>query len=453
MPEAARAPRVVTVSELTQRLRLALDGIFPRPLWVAGEISNWKRAASGHCYFTLKDEDAQLRCAMFQRAARTLVFTPADGMEVVVGAAVDVYPARGDLQLIVETMEPRGLGALRLAFEQLKSRLQAEGLFAADRKRPLPVCPRAIGIVTAATGAVIHDMRTTLARRWPAARLVLRPVRVQGEGAAAEIATAIGELCTLDAIEVLIVGRGGGSLEDLWAFNEEVVARAIATARVPVVSAVGHEVDFTIADFVADARAATPTAAAAMVCPDREEMALRVERLAAAARAGLVRHTSQARERLGRLERGLGDPRRRVRDLARRLDDLTARARGALARRVADERRGLAQLGARLERSGPAARVARERLAVGRLGERLATAVSARVARVRETLATRSATLVALSPLACLERGYAIVWYGEAGGAVVRDAAALAVGDPLAIRFARGAADVRVERRRGEDER
>src|SRR5262249_6355831 len=270
---------------------------------------------------------------------------------------------------------------------------------------------------------------------------------------AGEIAAAIHELCQLDAIEVLIVGRGGGSLEDLWAFNEEVVARAIAASRVPVVSAVGHEVDFTIADFVADARAATPTAAATLVCPDRAEVATRLEGLGAAARAALVREATRARERIHRLERGLGDPRRRVRDMARRLDDLTGRARGALARWMVGERRALADLAARLGRSGPAARLDRERRGLGRLGERLSSAVVVHLTRARELLAARSATLGALSPLACLDRGYAIVRRDDETEAVVREAGTLAVGDPLRILFARGEARARVERRDDGDER
>src|SRR5438128_1078598 len=261
-------------------------------------------------------------------------------------------------------MLPRGLGALTLAFEQLKVRLGAEGLFADARKRPLPRWPRAVGIVTALHGAAIHDMRTVLARRWPAAAVVLRPVRVQGRGAAREVAAGIEDLNRLADVDVVIIGRGGGSLEDLWAFNEEVVARAIAASTVPVVSAVGHEVDFTIADFVADARAPTPTAAAALVVPDRIDVAGALARAAAGLRGALARRVGQARERLVALDRRLGDPARRVHDLGQRIDDLAARVRRGLLRRLAWERREVTTLAARLARSGPAPGLprARERL-------------------------------------------------------------------------------------------
>jgi exodeoxyribonuclease VII large subunit len=446
------APRVLTVTQLVQRLREALDARFPAAVWVAGELSNVHRAASGHLYFTLKDDESQLAAVMFRSAAQLLLFRPTDGLEVLVAARPGVYAARGTLQLYVEAMEPRGQGALRLAFEQLKARLAAEGLFAAERKRPLPRFPATVGIVTALGGAAIHDLRTVLSRRWPAARVLVRPVRVQGQGAAAEIAAAIADLNQVPGVAVLIVGRGGGSLEDLWAFNEEAVARAIAASHVPVVSAVGHEVDFTIADFVADARAPTPTAAAALVVPDRVEVAATLARAAEGLRAGLLRQVGAARERLGRLERGLGDPRRRVRDLGLRLDDLAARARGALGRRVGWERRELATLRERLlGRASPGARLgaAGERIAQTRA--RLERALTLRMEQARGSLAAREAALAALSPLACLARGYAIVRRGGATGPVVRDAAVLAAGEPIAVTFARGRARARVEATERED--
>src|SRR5881296_4152097 len=323
MLRAGRAPHILSVSELAQLVRSALDaGV--GTVWVAGEISNLKRPASGHLYFTLKDDRTQLAAVMFRSAAQVLVFQPADGMDVVVRARADLYPARGALQLYVEAMEPRGLGALTLAFEQLKARLGAEGLFADARKRPLPRWPRAVGIVTALHGAAIHDMRTVLARRWPAAAVVLRPVRVQGRGAAREVAAGIEDLNRLADVDVVIIGRGGGSLEDLWAFNEEVVARAIAASTVPVVSAVGHEVDFTIADFVADVRAPTPTAAAALIVPDREEVAASLARAVPALESALRSRMARARERLGFLRRALGDPERRVAQLGVRIEDLAS---------------------------------------------------------------------------------------------------------------------------------
>src|SRR6184192_1787721 len=308
MLRAGRAPRILSVTELAQLLRGAIDaGV--GTVWVAGEISNLKRPASGHLYFTLKDDRTQLAAVMFRSAAQVLVFQPVDGMDVVVRARADLYPARGALQLYVEAMEPRGLGALTLAFEQLKARLGAEGLFADAGKRPLPRWPRAVGIVTALHGAAIHDMRTVLARRWPAAAVVLRPVRVQGRGAAREIAAGIEDLNRLADVDVVIIGRGGGSLEDLWAFNEEVVARAIAASKAPVVSAVGHEVDFTIADFVADLRAPTPSAAAELVVREKRAVVDALDAL---------------RERL---ERAATRP---LRDAERRVDELSLRLRRAM---------------------------------------------------------------------------------------------------------------------------
>src|SRR5207253_432423 len=378
MLRAEPAPRILTVTQLAALVREALEGGVGS-VWVAGEISNLRRAPSGHVYFTLKDEQSQLDAVLFRSGAQALAFRPADGMEVLVYGRVGLYPARGALQLYVDTMEPRGLGALQLAFEQLKARLGAEGLFAAGRKRPLPRFPRAVGIVTALGGAVIHDMRTVLRRRWPACRIVVRPVRVQGAGAGREVAAGIEDLNRLGGLDVLIVGRGGGSLEDLWAFNEEVAARAIAASALPVVSAVGHEVDFTIADFVADARAPTPTAAAALVVPDREEVT-----------AGLVR--------------------------------AEAALRRALARRVA---------------------AARQRMAAA--GERLRFALAGRVRHARGTVEQAAGRLDALSPLACLERGYAIVRRGDSTGPVVRDADTLAAGDAVALVFARGRARARIE--------
>jgi len=380
---------------------------------------------------------------IFRSAAQVLPFKPADGMEVVVHARVDVYPARGQLQLYVEAMEPRGLGALQLAFEQLKVRLGAEGLFAAERKRPLPRWPRCVGIVTAVQGAAIHDMRTVLRRRWPIARVVVRPVRVQGAGAAREVAIGIADLNHLGGIDVMIVGRGGGSLEDLWAFNEEIVARAIVASRIPVVSAVGHEVDFTIADFVADARAPTPSAAEALVAPDWHEVDATLTRADGALRSALTRRVRGVHERVTALAQGLGDPRRRLAEASLNLDELSIRARRGLERRVLWERRELTTLAARLGRTGPRLRGAAERVAT--LGERLRFALAVRVRHARAGLEQGASKLDALSPLACLARGYSIVRRGGAHGPVVRDSASLVAGDAVALLFARGRARARIE--------
>ena len=288
-------------------------------------------------------------------------------------------------------------------------------------------------------------MRTVLRRRWPACRIVVRPVRVQGAGAGREVAAGIEDLNRLGGLDVLIIGRGGGSLEDLWAFNEEIAARAIAASAIPVVSAVGHEVDFTIADFVADARAPTPTAAASLVVPDREEVAAGLARAEAALRRALARRVAAARERVAGLERALGDPARRVRDLGQRIDDLAARVRRGLLRRLAWERREVMTLATRLARSGPAPGLPRARERMAAAGERLRFALAVRVRHARGTVEQAAGRLDALSPLACLERGYAIVRRGDSTGPVVRDADALAAGDAVALVFARGRARARIE--------
>jgi exodeoxyribonuclease VII large subunit len=443
MLRAGPAPRILTVSELAGRVRETLEGRIGT-VWVAGEISNCRPQPSGHLYFTLKDDRAQLTAVMFRSTAQVLVFRPADGMEVVVHARVSCYPARGALQLYVESMEPRGRGALQLAFEQLKAKLEAEGLFAPERKRPLPPFPRMVGIVTALHGAAVQDMRTVLRRRWPLCRVIVRPVRVQGTGAAREIAAGIGDLDRL-GVDVLIVGRGGGSLEDLWAFNEEVVARAIAGSRAPVVSAVGHQVDFTIADFVADARAPTPSAAAVLVVPDRGEVIASLMRAEEALHVAVGRRFRAVRNHLVSLRRALGAPERRVRDVAQRLDDLGARARRALVRRVAWDRRELVGLADRLARSGPRPGVERAATRLETAASRLRFTVALRVRHARGEVERVAGRLEALSPLACLARGYAIVRREDDNGPVLTDAADLAPGEALALRFARGRARARVE--------
>jgi len=388
---------LLTVSQLNQRVRDVLDTGLDE-CWVVGELSNFRVPPSGHFYFSLKDMRSQIAAVMFRSANQLLAFRPEDGMEVIVRGRVGVYEVRGDLQLYVEAMEPRGVGGLQLALEQLKKRLAAEGLFAETRKRSLPFLPRAVGIVTALNGAAIHDLLVVLRARMPSLRIVVRPVRVQGKEAPPDIVQAISEVCRVPEVDVLIVGRGGGSLEDLWAFNDERVARAIAASRVPVVSAVGHEIDVTIADLVADRRAPTPTAAAAMVVPDHRELVAWLERLTVGLRTGVLRQITRQRERLGTHARHLRDPRQVLKALQLRVDELSERALRAMTTRV---------------------RSARQQLRGG--AERLQ----------------------ALSPLAVLERGYSIA--RAADGTVIRDADSLKIGDPLRLTFAHGAAAVRVE--------
>ena len=439
-----RSTRVLSVSELAARIGGTLDSEIGS-VWVTGELSGLRRAGPGHLWFCLKDDRAQIDAVMYRTPASRLVFTPVDGTEVVVFGKITIWEKRGRLQFSVYHMEPLGLGALRLAFDQLKARLLAEGLFDEARKRPLPRAPRTIGIVTALQGAVVHDMLRVLRDRWPAARVVVRPARVQGPGAALDVAAGIADVQQVADLDVVIVGRGGGSLEDLWAFNEEPVARAIAACRVPVVSAVGHEVDFTIADFAADVRAPTPTAAAALVVPDRREMASHVAHTIERLRGGLQRQLRVTGTRIDGLARRLGDPRRRVAGMARTIDELEMRSRRALVRRVVWDRRDLGRLAAELARHGPRALLAAERARVTRAADRLRRTIERRLHGARADLERETVRLDAFSPLACLERGYAIVRRDDPSAAVVRDASTLAPGDGVRIVLARGRARAHID--------
>jgi exodeoxyribonuclease VII large subunit len=339
MPEQMRldlagARKVYTVSQVNEQIHELLEASFPE-LWVEGELSNCRAYPSGHTYMTLKDEGAQIAAVLFKGAAFGLKFKPADGLKVLVRARVSSYVKRGDVQLIVSSMEPREKGALQLAFEQLKARLAAEGLFAEERKKPLPPYPRRAGIITSSQGAAVHDMITVLSRRWPALEILLYPVKVQGEGAAAEIARAVADFnALLPDTDVLLVGRGGGSIEDLWAFNEEPVARAIAASRIPVISCVGHETDFTIADFAADVRAPTPSAAAELAVPDQAAVLAGLadcRRRLTSSIVELVRGL-EARLDFARRHPFLQSPHRMYEERSKRVDELSGRLPEALRR-------------------------------------------------------------------------------------------------------------------------
>ncbi len=424
--------RVYTVSELTARIHQILDQHVP-PVWVEGEISNLRAPGSGHVYFTLKDDGAQLRAVLFRTRLRRIRFEPADGLHVLAFGTLEVYMQRGEYQLVVELLEPKGLGALQLALEQRKARLAAEGLFDSDRKRPLPRFPRRIGIVTSPSGAVIRDMLRVIGRRFGQLHVVIRPVRVQGDGAALEIAEALADLNALGDVEVIIVGRGGGSLEDLWAFNEEIVARAIAASKAPVVSAVGHEADVTIADFVADLRAPTPSAAAELVVPDRAAVIETLRDLDHRLGRGLARQLGTHRERL-RLtveRRVLTDPARLLRESHRRLDALDGRLRSAVAARHRESRHELALLHHRLSGLSPVVRLANDAARRAHLAARLGAAARRSIDRSRHQLSLAAGRLDSLSPLAVLERGYSLT--RTPSGAIVRSARDVAVGDDVRV--------------------
>ncbi|MEK7727683.1 MAG: exodeoxyribonuclease VII large subunit [candidate division KSB1 bacterium] len=349
-PNRTNAREVFTVSAITLQIKALLEETLA-PFWMTGEISNFKRHSSGHFYFSLKDEGAQIPCTMWAGRNRSLTFAPQDGMQVLVQGQVTVYEKRGSYQLDVWQMQPAGIGALQQTFEQLKQRLQREGLFDAESKVPLPRFPQRVGLVTSPTGAAIRDLVSVLRRRWPSMQIVLRPVRVQGSGAAAEIATAIAEFNDYRNVELLIIGRGGGSLEDLWPFNEEIVARAIYNSKLPIVSAVGHEIDFSISDFVADVRAATPSVAAEMVAPDAG--AIRELVLAHLRRAylHLSRRTQLYRERLRRVasSHGLRQPLNVVHQRTQELDELFRRLTFTMQRRGEKNKLALESLSQRLQ--------------------------------------------------------------------------------------------------------
>ena len=448
-PEPVPAPvvrRVLTVSELTGRIRTLLEETFAE-VWVEGELSNCKLCNTGHLYFTLKDRGAQIKGVMFRSAYRYLRFKPEDGLRVVARGRVSLYDPKGEYQIVCEHLEPEGLGALQLAFDQLKQRLAAEGLFDARRKRPLPSLPRKIGVVTSLDGAAIRDIIKVLRGRYANAHIIIRPARVQGEGSAMDVAKAVRAIGRVTGVDVVIVGRGGGSIEDLWTFNQEVVARAIAGCPVPTISAVGHETDVTIADFVADMRAPTPSAAAEMVVARKDDFCARIDRLAhrvASAMAGRIRRLDSRLHAVEARPGYAGFPGRvvlRARHAAELTHALRRAGRASFARRerayqslrlkleTLDLRRRLGQVRTRL--------VAAE----GRLGTAVARGVHGADARLRGA----AARLDSLSPLGVLARGYAVCWNAD-HTAIVRDAQSVAPGDRVRVTLQRGELDCEVIR-------
>jgi exodeoxyribonuclease VII large subunit len=399
---APAAPQVLSVAELTAQIKDLLETTF-ESVWVAGEVSNLSRPHSGHCYLTLKDEQAQLRCAVWRNTLNRLRFDLHDGLEVVCRGRIDVYAPRGTYQLIVESIEPKGIGALELALRQLRDKLAREGLFDAARKRTLPAFVRRIAVVTSPSGAAIHDFLQVLGRRWRGADVIVVPTRVQGDGAAAEIAAAIATANRLPIdIDCLVVTRGGGSLEDLWAFNEEAVVRAIHASRIPVISAIGHEIDVTLSDLVADVRALTPSEAAELVAPAAEDILARFRQTEKRMSAALRWRLAAARSHLDAVaaHRVFRLPRARFEEITLRLDELDARATRALGQRLLFARTQVQQVSARLE---------------------------------------------ALSPLGVIGRGYSLTQKAD-NGQIVRDATELASGDAIVTRFGHGRATSRVEK-------
>lgn len=400
--------RILTVSQLTTLVRGVLEENFDH-VWVEGEISNLATPSSGHLYFTLKDSGATIRCVMFKGAAKALKFRLQDGMRIVMRGRLTVYDQRGEYQILGEYLEPQGFGALQLAFQQLKERLAKEGLFNDKRKRPIPLLPGVVGIITSPTGAAIYDILNVIGRRHAELHIVIYPVRVQGDGAAAEIAAAIGEMNALAEADVLIVGRGGGSLEDLWSFNEEVVARAIAASKIPVISAVGHEVDITIADLAADLRAPTPSAAAELVVSSKSQMSADCAALAQRLQFAIGRLLESNRSHLDIAKLSLKDPEILIERFMQRVDDLQFSAEAALADILEKAGRAVADNMTALSNYSPQQRITVYSDQLRNLALRSSAAMQLRLEAAGKALAVNSAGLAALSPLAILHRGYAVV--------------------------------------------
>ena len=438
--------RTLTVSELTARIRDLLGKNFT-DIWIEGEISNCREAQSGHIYFTLKDDRSQVRCVFFKQQQRGIRFRPEDGLHVTVRGSISVYEARGEYQIYVENIEPVGLGALQLAFEQLKKRLEAEGLFAAERKKPLPMLPSHIGLITSPRGAAVRDVVRILRRRFPNVHLMVFPVRVQGEGAAAEMVKALKVFNQKKLVDVLILARGGGSMEDLWAFNEEPLARAIAASEIPVISGVGHETDFTIADFVADVRASTPSAAAELVVQTRREFDKHIadlrETLASLVRYRLLDLSKRVHELSAR--RGFRRPLDLLRQQRQRADEMTSRLALGLRARLEQSRKRFTALHLRIATFDFRVKISAFRLRLEKVRADLGGRAEGLLRTKREYLQRLALQLHERSPLKVLERGYAIAT--DANGNLLRDAAQVQLGDAVSIQLHRGRLTTEVKKK------
>src|SRR5713226_2132720 len=442
MPER----RAFTVSELTAKIRDLFARNFT-DIWVTGEISNCHEAQSGHIYCTLKDDRAQVRCVCFKNQLRTMKFRPEDGLHVTVRGSISVYESRGEYQIYIEHIEPVGLGALQLAFEQLKKRLEAEGLFAAERKKPLPLLPSRIGLITSPRGAAVRDVVRILRRRFPNVHLTVYPVRVQGEGAPEEIVKALKFFNQKKFVDVLILARGGGSMEDLWAFNEEPVARAIAASAIPVISGVGHETDFTIADFVADVRASTPSAAAELVVQTRREFDKHIADLRGALAEQLRYRILVLSRRVHELSArpGFRRPLDLLRQQRQRADEMTSRLALGLRARLEQSRKRFNAAHLRIVSFDFRVKIAAFRLRLEKRAAELGLRMERLLRRKRDRLEKLFLQLQERSPLRVLERGYAIAT--DANGTVLRDAAQVGLGDSVSLQLHRGRLTTEVKKK------
>ncbi len=427
---------MLTVSELTGLLRTSIEEQFS-DVYLEGELSNLRTPGSGHVYCTLKDKTSQIRAVLFRSSAIRLRFALQEGMQVIVRGRLTVYEPRGEYQIVLDTVEPKGIGALQIAFEQLKERLTEEGLFDQDRKKSIPAYPRTVGVVTSLTGAAIRDILVVLRRRWPTLRIVIAPVQVQGESAGRQIAEALNALNELSFVDVIIVGRGGGSLEDLWSFNEEIVVRAIAASHVPVVSAVGHEIDVTLADFAADLRAPTPSVAAEAVVPVLAEIVERLRELTVRTGQVMLRHCAFERQRLDAGIRGLTDVRFRLQEAAQRTDDMVDRLRTMVQQLLMSRREQVHEAQRDLSGLNPILAIKQGLATVPQFSKRLEGQMGVILTQHHHRIHAMLAQLNTLSPLAILERGYSILQTIPAGQ-ILHRASDVEVGQELEAQLASG---------------
>ncbi|MFH1113092.1 MAG: exodeoxyribonuclease VII large subunit [Pseudomonadota bacterium] len=439
--------KIFKVSELTNEIRELLERGFSS-VWVQGEVSNFHAAPSGHMYFTLKDDSAQIRCVMFKIQSRFLKFRMEDGLAVIAWGRLSVYSLRGEYQLILDTMEPMGLGSLMLAFEQIKAKLAAEGLFDERTKRRLPAYPKTVGLVTSPRGAAVKDMIRVLKRRCPGVHIVVSPTSVQGDRAPDEIVAALDRLCSSGEPDVIIIGRGGGSVEDLWAFNDERVVRATARCPIPIIAAVGHETDVTLTDFAADLRASTPSVAAEMAVPDRRELSESLGHLLARLRNAMTFRLGKCTEAVTETLKRLYDPRRRIEERRMRMDELTMRLGNAMARRAALARRDAEALTERLRPGYVTRTILEGKARCDELTLRMERSMRNALQAARHAAENLTVQLDGLSPLSVLERGYSITMRQD-NGKVVTDASTAGAGDDVRIRLHRGELFCRVT---GKDE-
>lgn len=434
--------KIITVSQLTALVRELLEENFEQ-LWVEGEISNLATPSSGHIYFTLKDSGATVRCVMFKSSVRAMKFRMSEGMKILLRGRMTVYDQRGDYQLVAEYAEPLGVGALQLEFQQTRDKLAKEGLFDQSHKKPIPSLPATVGIVTSPTGAAIHDILNVIGRRYANLQILIAPTRVQGEGAAAEIAAAISDLNRYSRVDVIIVARGGGSIEDLWAFNEEVVARAIFASHLPVISAVGHEVDVTIADLVADLRAPTPSAAAELVVNSKAQMLADCSALERRLSQSMLRRLSDLSSALEILKLSLKDPEIVIERLLQRLDDLSGRAEFSMAAMLQSGLQRVATAENGLKLNSPEHRVSELKNRLENLSFRSVTTIRSKLEQLASSLSIGSGRLDALSPLTTLHRGYAAVTM-KTTGKRVKEVSSLKQGEAIDVRFPDGVAECEV---------